>query len=228
MTYLEIVNSVLRRLREDEVSSVSSTTYSKMIGDFVNDAKEMIEDAWDWSALRRILTVTTVKDVHNYTLTGAGNQLKILNAYNDTGNWKLEYRPIPWFEERYMLAEPISGSPKYFTENGVSNDGDTQVDVYPKPHEDGTALRFSAVVRGELVDASGNVYMPKMLKNDEDKVAVPSSPVLHLTVALASRERGETGGTSTAEYFAIADKSLGDAIALDAQKHPEETIWYTP
>jgi len=43
-----------------------------------------------------------------------------------------------------------------------------------------------------------------------------------------ARERGETGGTSTAEYFAVADKSLGDAIALDAQKHPEETIWYTP
>ena len=39
---------------------------------------------------------------------------------------------------------------------------------------------------------------------------------------------GETGGTSTPEYFAIADKYLSDAIALDAQKHPEETIFYTP
>jgi hypothetical protein len=49
-----------------------------------------------------------------------------------------------------------------------------------------------------------------------------------MTIALLSRERGETGGTSTAEYFAIADKHLSDAIALDAQKHPEETIFYTP
>ena len=45
---------------------------------------------------------------------------------------------------------------------------------------------------------------------------------------IVARERGETGGTSTAEYFAIADKHLSDAIALDAQKHPEETIFYTP
>ncbi len=225
MTYLEIVNSVLRRLREDEVSSVSSTTYSKMIGDFVNDAKEMVEKAWDWSALRRVLTITTFKDVHNYTLTGAGNELKILTAYNDTNNWKLKYRPIPWFEERYLLAEPISGAPQYFTENGVSQAGDTQIEVYPKPHEDGTVLKFNAVVRGELVDSTST--MPQMLRDDGDRLAVPSSPVLHLAVALSSRERGETGGTSTAEYFAIADKSLSDAVALDAQKHPEETIWYT-
>jgi len=45
MTYLNIVNNVLRRMREEEVTSVSSTTYSKMVGDFVNDAKRMVEDA---------------------------------------------------------------------------------------------------------------------------------------------------------------------------------------
>jgi hypothetical protein len=49
-----------------------------------------------------------------------------------------------------------------------------------------------------------------------------------MAIALLARERGETGGTSTAEYFALADKYLSDAVALDAQKHPEETIFYTP
>jgi len=53
-------------------------------------------------------------------------------------------------------------------------------------------------------------------------------PVMHLAIALLARERGETGGTSAPEYFAIADRYLSDAIALDAQKHPEETIFYTP
>ena len=47
-----------------------------------------------------------------------------------------------------------------------------------------------------------------------------------MAVALLARER-ETGGTSTPEYFAIADRYLSDAIAMDAQKHPEETIFYT-
>jgi hypothetical protein len=53
-------------------------------------------------------------------------------------------------------------------------------------------------------------------------------PVIHLAVALAARERGETGGTSTAEYFKMADTYLSDAIAQDAGRHPEELIFYTP
>ena len=63
------------------------------------------------------------------------------------------------------------------------------------------------------------------LTNDSDDLLVPSKPVIHLAVALLARERGETGGTSTAEYFAIADKYLSDAIAIDAAKHPEEMIF---
>ena len=51
-TYLAIMNSVLRRLREDEVSEVTQTTYSKMVGDYINDAKEAVENSHDWSTLR--------------------------------------------------------------------------------------------------------------------------------------------------------------------------------
>jgi hypothetical protein len=87
--------------------------------------------------------------------------------------------------------------------------------VYPKP--DGVySLKVKVVLRNVPLSA------------DADTLAIPSSPVIHMAVALLARERGETGGTSTAEYFALADKYLSDAIALDAQKHPEETIFYTP
>ena len=36
MTYLQIVNQVLRRMRQAEVASVTESTYSTMIADFVN------------------------------------------------------------------------------------------------------------------------------------------------------------------------------------------------
>jgi len=48
MTYLEAVNKVLRRLREPEVGSVDETVYSKLIGEFVSDAKSLVENAWSW------------------------------------------------------------------------------------------------------------------------------------------------------------------------------------
>ena len=215
MTYLNLVNSVLRRLREEEVSSVQSSTYSKMAGDFVNDAKRIVEDAWDWSALRTTLTITTTDDIFNYVLTGSQNRIKELNVINDTSNIIMEYRPAKYFDEQYLVQDPVKGSPKFFTYNGIDSDGDTQIDVYPKP--DGVyTLRFNCVLRGADLSA------------DTDNLLVPSMPVIHYAVALLARERGETGGTSAGEYFNIADRYLGDAIALDAQKHPEEVIFYTP
>lgn len=215
MTYLDIVNNVLRRMREDEVSSVQSTTYSKMVGDFVNDAKKIVEAAWDWSALRTTLTITTTADIFNYVLTGSQNRIKALNVINDTDNIFMEYRPATWFDDKYLNQDPVSGSPEYYTYNGVDSSGDSQIDVYPKP--DGVyTIRFNCIFRNDDLSA------------DVDTLLIPSMPVIHLAIALLARERGETGGTSAPEYFGIADKYLSDAIALDAQKHPDETIWYTP
>ena len=62
MTYLDLVNNVLRRLREDKVTTVNSNTYSKMVSDFINDAKNFVRNAWDWSQLRSTLTITTAAD----------------------------------------------------------------------------------------------------------------------------------------------------------------------
>ena len=215
MTYLNLVNNVLRRLREEEVASVQSNTYSKMVGDFVNDAKRIVEDSWDWSALRTTLTITTTDDIFNYVLTGSQNRIKELNVINDTSNIIMEYRPAKYFDEQYLVEDPIKGSPKFFTYNGVNSDGDTQIDVYPKP--DGVyTLRFNCVLRGADLSA------------DTDDLLVPAMPVMHLAIAFLARERGETGGTSAPEYFNIANQYLSDAIALDAQKHPEEVIFYVP
>lgn len=215
MTYLNLVNNVLRRLREEEVTSVSSSTYGKMVGDFVNDAKRMVEDAWDWSALRTTLTITTTSDIFNYVLTGSENRIKALNVINDTANLFMEYKTATFFDEAYLISEPRTGAPTYYTYNGVDSSGDTQIDVYPTPDKEYT-IRFNCVKRQADLSA------------DSDELTVPSMPVIHMAIAMLARERGETGGTSAPEYFAIADRYLSDAIALDAQKHPEEVIFYTP
>jgi hypothetical protein len=215
MTYLNLVNNVLRRLREEEVTSVSSSTYGKMVGDFVNDAKRMVEDAWDWSALRTTLTITTTSDIFNYVLTGSENRIKALNVINDTANLFMEYKTATFFDEAYLISDPRTGAPTCYTYNGVDSSGDTQIDVYPTPDKEYT-IRFNCVKRQADLSA------------DSDELTVPSMPVIHMAIALLARERGETGGTSAPEYFAIADRYLSDAIALDAQKHPEEVIFYTP
>ena len=212
MTYLEAVNKVLIRLREDQVSTVNQTAYSALIGEFVNDALRMVEDAWDWSALRTTLTVTTSADIFNYILTGSGNRGEMLDVVNDTSNFFMKYKEQHWFNNTFLNTEPAKGSPHYFTYNGVDANGDTQVDIYPIPN--GVYdLRFNMILRSPILTA------------DADEIIVPSLPIIHLSVALATRERGESGGNMTPELFASADRMLSDAIALDAAKHPEELIF---
>jgi|DEB0MinimDraft_10_1074344.scaffolds.fasta_scaffold07947_3 hypothetical protein len=215
MTYLELVNGVMRRLREPTVSTVASSDYSALIGDFVNDAKVSVENSWDWTALRSTISISTLSNVKNYALTGTGWQGKQLNVINDTSNWVMEYRTADWFDEKYYIDGQTSGAPRYYTFGETDANGDQTIDLYPKP--DGVYnIRFDAVVRNAR------------LTSDSDVLEIPYMPVLHLALALAARERGETGGTSTQEYFQIAKGLLGDAIALDAALHPEDTIFYTP
>jgi|TARA_B110000483_G_C18035578_1_gene480512 hypothetical protein len=214
MTYLQLVNSVLRRLREDEVSSVSQTSYSRLVGEFVNDAKRSVEDSYDWTALRTTLTVSTIDSVFNYTLIGSQNKMKILDVINDTSNFFMQYKPSRWMDRAFLINDVPVGTPQFYSFNGVDANGDNGVDLYPKPDKV-YQVRFNVVLRTHD------------FTTDSDILAIPSSPVVQLATALGARERGETGGTSAAELFGLADRTLADAIAFDAAQHPEETIWYS-
>lgn len=199
-------------MRENEVSSVNSNSYAKLIGEFVNDAKNFVENAWDWSALRKTITVTTVDDVVSYELTGTNNSFSILDVINDTSNVFMRNQSSTWMNNAYLVAEPVKGSPNFFSFNGVSNTNELIVDVYPKPDKAYT-LRFNLVDRTDR------------MTTDTEKLLVPSSPVIQFATAFAARERGEQGGTSSAELSSIAQNTLADAIAMDASRFPHETIW---
>tara|TARA_R100001530_G_scaffold132440_1_gene104879 strand:- start:366 stop:1046 length:681 start_codon:yes stop_codon:yes gene_type:complete len=225
MNYLNLVNNVLRRLRESEVTTVENrndgddvtgaTDYGKLIGLFVNDAKRMVEDSWDWSNLRETKTVTTEQTTYSYAISGLGTAFKLLDAVNDTSNSWLKQQGSSWMTAKFLLSDAPEGDPSHFSWNGFDASGNAIVDVYPKP--DGVySLKFNVVNRsGTFQDDTGHV------------LGVPSAPVIAYAVALASRERGETGGMTAQELYAIADACLADAIAMDAARFPTETIWYT-
>ena len=213
-TYLQLVNDVLTRLRESTVTSVDQNTYSALIGKLVNDAKREVEDAWNWDSLRTTYSTNTVSGTYNYTLTNAGTRFRVLSANNDTSDWFLEYRPAEYFTENLILVDtPETGSPLYYNFNGVDANGDSQVDVYPKPN--GVyALRLD-VVKPEAE-----------LDDDTDTTALPKSPIVLLAWAKAIEERGEDGGINVSSQYAVAQRSLGDHIAIEAGRRPDETNWY--
>ena len=212
MTYLNIINAVLRRMRETEVTSISETAYVLLLGELVNEAKRTVESAWDWSALRADIDFNATAGTVSYSLTGSGDRPTVLDVINTTSKKRMCYETTAQFRNFTKLNDAQTGSPFYFTYNGIDANGDTKVDVYPTP--DATyALSFTVVKR------------PADLSTSTDTLLVPSAPVIQIATALAARERGETGGTSAAEHFALADRTLSDAIAFDAAKYPEELVW---
>lgn len=212
MTYLELVNDVLVRLREPEVATVSASAYSKMIGQFVNDSKRQVEDSYNWNALTETLTADTTADVFNYVLDGSGQRFRVIDVLNDTSNTFLRLAATQWMDQQFLLTTPQKGSPQYYNFNGVDSNGDTQVDLFPIPNG-AYSIRF-------------NIIKPQTpLVNNTDSLLVPHEPVVFFAYARALAERGEDGGLPSSEAYQLYLKSLSDAIALESGRYLEEQEW---
>jgi hypothetical protein len=210
-TYLQLVNNVLIRLRETEVSSVSDTPYSSLIGVFVNDAKREVEDAYDWNVLTTTIVVPTVEGTRNYTLTGSGQRFRTLDVLNDTQDVPMRPVPTNWMNRQYYLGNVQGSAPVYYNYSGIDGD-DTQVDVWPRPNGE-YSLRFELVI--PQTDLTANA----------DLLKVPPHLVQMLAYAKAVGERGEDGGTSFSEIYQQYRLALADAVAIERNRYDEETTW---
>ena len=212
MTYLELVNEVLVRLRENEVTSVSDNSYSKLIGRYVNDIKRQVEDAYNWDILVDTVTAQTSPAVFSYSLTGVGTRFKVMDVLNDTSDHEVRYIDSKTLNKWMLLGTQAVGSPSYYNFNGVDSNGDQMVDVYPKP--DG------------VYDIRFNLFIPQgSLTANSDQLMVPSEPVILGAYAKAIAERGEDGGMASSEAYQLYRSSLADYIAIEAGRYPEEGVW---
>jgi hypothetical protein len=212
MNYIQLVNSVLRRLRETEVSSVADNAYSKLIGEFINDAKRQVEDAYPWNALSETLTAVTADGIFNYVLVGSGQRFRVIDVLNDTSNNIVQNATTRWMNEKFLITSVQKGSPAYYNFNGTNSNGDTQVDLFPVPNG--------------IYDIRFNVIKPQVaLSADADKLLVPSEPVIFNATAIAIAERGEDGGILAGEMAFIYNQSLSDAIAIESGRYIEESAW---
>lgn len=213
MNYIQLVNSVLRRLRETEVSSVADNAYSKLIGEFVNDAKRQVEDSYSWNALSDTLSAVTANGIFNYVLVGSGQRFRIIDVINDTDDFNLKYQTVQEMNRLFLMTSAEQGSPRYYNFNGTDANGDTQVDIYPIPDK--------------VYNVRFNVIKPQSkLLADADILLVPEEPVIFNATARAMAERGEDGGIQSNEMYAIYNQSLADAIAIESSRYEEEGEWF--
>jgi hypothetical protein len=209
-TYLTLVNDVLARLRESSVSTVSQTSYSALIGKFINDSKRQVADAYDWDAFNQAVTVTTANgQVGNYSLTGAGTRFKTMDVINTSRYYQLTQLAHDQHDIfYYTVPTPIQNLPMYYTVQGVDTNGDLKVKFWPVP--DGVyTIRFSLIVPESDFSA------------DSDTTLLAKEPIILGAYARALVERGEDGGLLSSEAYALYKQSLSDMISLELARSPE-------
>ena len=208
MTYLQLINNVLIRLRENQVASNSETAYSTLIGLFVNDAKRQIEDSFSWNVLGQTINVATTSGTYVYSVTGAGQKFQVQDVINTTSSVGMTNISFVEMNRYQNIVPAASGIPQYYAFDGVDGNGDTKVVLYPRP--DGVYnIPFSLTIPQAPLAADGT------------SVLVPDSLVVQNAYARALVERGEDGGLNSSEAYQLYKGMLADQIALEGTRYPE-------
>lgn len=214
LTYLEVINRVLSRLREDTVAAPTTTVYSTFIGTLVNLVKAEIEDAWYWNTLRDTYTITAVPGTTSYALTSAGMNCVILSAFNTTSPLRMSRGTNYDFDEKFFNVTTIqTGTPELFIPAGVNSSSDMLIDIWPSPSSTNT-LKI-------------NVYRPQAdLSTATTVPMVPQTVLIEGVVARAMLERGDDGGTAAQLQEQLYRDLLASAVSRDSAQDDYELDWY--
>lgn len=227
-TALQVVNLVLKNLRKNTVADFS-LAYSALILEYVNQAKEIVEDAHEWSTLSVNLTFPTLTSTQTYDLSQAGSSPVITTDASDsrfaTERTRLRYdrgmyplvfdvtsatQPIQLREytrtdqETYgIVGLQNTNTVKPFAFSFWRNKGATSITLLNPP---GGAynMRVGLFVPQNELTAVGDVLL------------VPWRPVVTIATSIALDERGEEIGPNGEKLSLKAIRDLDAAIAVDS------------
>ena len=220
MTYRELINEVLIRLREDTIltdwsgninDSTTVSEYQKVVGVMINDSKRTVENFHDWLVLRQTVNISTVNGTKNYNLS-SGQELKVIDSINNSTGTGLVQVSREFLNKRKYPTDP-TGEPLYYGFNGADSSNNLKIDLSPVPIASQT-ISFD-IVKGQ-----------DELKTSTTVIKVPEKPVVLGAWARAISERGEDGGTQTTIVAEEAMQALKQAIMLDSGNTQYETQWY--
>lgn len=229
-TYLQLVNSVLTRVREPTVGSITASNYSTLIGEYVNDAKRAVEDAWNWMSLWKTVNFSLTAGIRTYDLSstalvGAGSEL------NERA--RLLFTP----EGRPLAFDVTTTDPfplRYVSRQSAYS---TEALIYPvttssTPGEFALFWDSDAptVFLTESPTAARNWRLEfkkpqDELSADSDTIKVPWLPVVLLATNYALAEKGEEVGQPGNEAEKKYLNALADAIAADSIGNPDYTTF---
>lgn len=221
-TYLQVINRVLRKLGEEELAEATTSLaerYERLIGTFVNDVKEEVEDAYNWRALRQTVTVAFSVGDQSATITEANERSRLLRIFqaqaqgyvpmcfditDATSVQQLQEIDLAELIYRDTIDTTGNNTPAYFALDNSSGDV-LDLFLYPRPNV-ATTVQISLVIpQDRLTDAQA-----------QTTIKVPVRPVYIGAVYHALEERGEELGAQGAFSERAYRQALDDAIGRDS------------
>lgn len=224
ITYRDMLNRVMTALGESTISSSAtelSSDYEKMVGRFINEIKEEVEDAFNWRCLRTRLTATITANTNTATLTGANNRSRVYRAQQSTDSMiralcfdvtnatdpdRLMEMDLPelLYKREIDTDSIVTDSPSFFAVDDSAG-ADMTMEVWPTPTSDRNIAIHMMVPQARIGDTELDTV-----------IAVPARPIELGAIWAAMEERGEELGTSGRYSQEKYLSAMDDAISRDA------------
>lgn len=224
-TYRQALNRVLEIIGEDKVPGAATTLtsdYHLLVGAFLNEIKEQVEDAHNWRALRTTETVTVSAQANSGTFSNANERSRLVRIYQQNRHSVVPLvfditdssNPDPLIEidlSELIYRDTVNPNqyqdPTYFALDNTAGDG---LDLYVYPRPSG-----SKSIQVTTVTPQGRADWESQSTLDTN-ISVPVRPIVMGTVWYALEERGEELGTNALFSEQRFMQALDDAIARDA------------
>ena len=238
-TTREVMNKVLRGLRQfglilDSGTTVTTDDYLLMILQFVNEAKEEIEESgWPWQALRQTVTVTLVADQIEYDITIAGDadvdtndRTRLLYDSVTFGgpaesfristdsrpqvfetSTSNEYRVKEWTQEKMERIHFTDENNRQLPSHfTIWSDGDSiKMKVWPTPDKTYTFKMRLFIPQAELAADS----------LEATSLTIPQRPVWTKALWKANQERGDELGAEGSTLHQAYTDAHGSAVGKE-------------
>ena len=211
-TKLQIINSVLGRLREAEVATSSITTYAVLVSNVLNTVKTQIEQAWRWYELRDTYALTVIPGTTSYALTSSGQFAQIIDAWNTTIDREVTRGSYAEFNRYFFSVDTVqTGDVQKYNITGLNNAYDLQIDTWPNV----TSTNSLSI----------NIYKPLPDPSDSTVILVPNQVLIEGMVAYLMAERGDDSGTAYQAQLDLYKDQLAGAIVAETGHDFTEVDW---
>ena len=221
-TYLQAINEVLVKIGEDELPNAITSlteTYELLVGSFINDIKEQIEDAHDWRALRQTVSTSITANAQSATISEANERSRVVRInqqdagqlvplvfdITDSSNPE-RLMEIDLSELLYMdtMNPNDRQNPCYFA---LDNSSGNVLDLYVYPRPSG-----ARTIQSTLVIPQAELDRDSLTT----EIKIPIRPLIVGAVWYALEERGEELGANGLFNEQRFLDALNSAIARDA------------